>query len=1030
VEGRKFDALGVNVDAASTRASLNEGLLQRGPMQTQFTASAGLDNWSPKPSEPLQAGVHVRNGDLADVMALAGQSPDGYAGALTADANIGGTLGNPTGSAEIVASNGKVEDEPFDRIQARLNLADRLITIPAASLNAGQSQLNLTAEFQHPRDSLSTGQLHAHLQSNQLSLEQLRTLQRDRPNTGGTLAIDADVRGALSQAKVQGKEETQFLITAVNGGASAHGFKFDGQNYGDANLKASTSGSTVTYTLTSNFAGSDIRVNGSTQLVKDYPTTADASLRSLAVERVLAIARQADIPAKGVLSGTARVSGTLYNPQGTADLNLVNALLYEEPIDRVHLRGAYTAQRVDIPELQITAAQSRIDFTARYDHPAGDLNSGDLTFKLGSSRMDLTRIHNIQKVRPGLGGVLHIEAAGTAKVQTGTPQLLVRDLNADISATSISAQGKNFGDLTLKADTSGGRLNFALNSNLASAAISGRGTAQLTGDYPLEAQLSFQNLTWAGLQPLLSAPAEAQSFDVAAAGQVNVSGPVMKTEQLRGSLRIPTLQFDSIPRPRASGRRITIRNRQPISATLDRGIIRIDSAQIAGPQTDISVTGTASLVAAQPINLNVKANTDIGLLHTFDSDFYSSGKVVLAAGVGGTLPKPLVNGTLQLQNASVSYVDVPNGLSNANGTIVFNGNSATIRNLEGESGGGKVALAGFVTYAETLRLGLRATATNVRIRPQEGVSLVASASINITGTTDASRASGNITINRVNYSPQSDFGSILSRAAPPVPPAESSGSLLDHMRLDIWVRTSSATAVQAAIAENLQIAGDLRVRGTASRPGALGRISITRGELLFFGSKYNISTGNIGFFDPLRVEPILDFSLETKAKGVNVVLKVTGPVDNMKLSYTSEPPLQFQEIVGLLASGKTPTSDPTILANQPSEPPQTFQQMGESAIVSKALADPVSNRLERVFGISQLKIDPTFTSGSDLPQAKVTLQQQVATNLTFTYVTALDDPNSQIIRIEWAFAPRWSAIANRDENGMFSLNLFYKKQFR
>src|SRR5689334_4236092 len=124
-------------------------------------------------------------------------------------------------------------------------------------------------------------------------------------------------------------------------------------------------------------------------------------------------------------------------------------------------------------------------------------------------------------------------------------------------------------------------------------------------------------------------------------------------------------------------------------------------------------------------------------------------------------------------------------------------------------------------------------------------------------------------------------------------------------------------------------------------------------------------------------------------------LKVTGPVDNMKLSYTSEPPLQFQEIVSLLASGKTPTSDPTLLANQPSTPDQSFQQMGESAVVSKALADPVANRLQRVFGVSQLKIDPAFTSGSDLPQARVTLQQQVAQNITFTYVTALDDPNSQ-----------------------------------
>jgi len=157
---------------------------------------------------------------------------------------------------------------------------------------------------------------------------------------------------------------------------------------------------------------------------------------------------------------------------------------------------------------------------------------------------------------------------------------------------------------------------------------------------------------------------------------------------------------------------------------------------------------------------------------------------------------------------------------------------------------------------------------------------------------------------------------------------------------------------------------------------------------------------------------------------------VTGPVDNMKLSYTSDPPLQFEELVGLLASGKTPTSDPTLLANQPMQSPQTFQQMGESAIVGKALADPVSNRLQRVFGVSQLKIDPTFTSGSQLPQAQLTLQQQIANNLMFTYVTALDNPNATSIQMEMTLTPEWSALATRDQNGIFSVNLLYKRHIR
>ena len=98
--------------------------------------------------------------------------------------------------------------------------------------------------------------------------------------------------------------------------------------------------------------------------------------------------------------------------------------------------------------------------------------------------------------------------------------------------------------------------------------------------------------------------------------------------------------------------------------------------------------------------------------------------------------------------------------------------------------------------------------------------------------------------------------------------------------------------------------------------------------------------------------------------------------------------------------------------------------------MSKALADPVAGRMQRVFGVSQLKVDPTFTSGSDLPQARLTLQQQISNNITFTYVTALNDPNTQIVRVEWALNPRWSAIGTRDQNGIVSINFFYKKQFR
>ena len=154
IEGRRFDSLGLDLNAAKNRATVSNGVLQRGPMQAEFSVSAGLQNWSPKPNQPLTAVASVRNGDLADVMVLAGEPPAGYSGALSLDAKIDGTIGNPTGVADLQVLKGTVKDEPFDRIQAKANLSDQLVTLPSATINAGAAQVTLAAEFRHPCDSV------------------------------------------------------------------------------------------------------------------------------------------------------------------------------------------------------------------------------------------------------------------------------------------------------------------------------------------------------------------------------------------------------------------------------------------------------------------------------------------------------------------------------------------------------------------------------------------------------------------------------------------------------------------------------------------------------------------------------------------------------------------------------------------------------------------------------------------------------------------------------------------------------------
>lgn len=1036
LQDRPFDRFSADLSASSQGARVDNGSLVHGPTQAQFSAAVGLKQWKPENYEPLTANASIRNADMKDLLAIAGQKDVQASGTLNASAQIRGTIGSPQGNANLSVVNGTVQDERFDRLTSNVDFSDQLVRLTNTQLAAGTAHIDMNATFQHPKNSFDTGAIQAHVSSNQMSLDQFNVVRKEVKGLSGTAQINADIAATLQQVKGQ----SEVLLTSVNANANAHGVVYDGKKLGDLTASAQTAGQNVNFDVTSNFAGSNTHVTGQTQLKSDYPTVANAVINNLSVQQALAVAGQSDIDAKGNLSATAQVSGTLANPNATAQIDLTKAEISGQPLDRVQGRFTYNNTLVDVPNIQIAAGQARIDASARLQHPSGNFEQGQLQFKVSSNQIDLGKLQIIQKQEPGLAGTLQLNADGAGtlrKLPQGSTELpvLFTALNANVGARGLQVNNKPVGDLNLKADTRGNTVYFNLASDVGHSNIQGQGQAQLGGNYPLTAQVSFSNLTYAGLQPLLGSQTTTggPNFNAEADGNANISGSLLKPQELAGNLTVSNLLFTANPPAlgAANTKPIQLKNQGPIVVAYKNQVVTVQSAHITGPSTDINLAGTVSMNEKTPLNLQVTANTNLGILQSLDSDIVSSGNVSTQLAVRGTFAQPLVNGQLRLQNASFNMLDLPNGISNANGVIQFNGTNAVIQNLTGETGGGKLQASGFVGFANgNLRFGLRANASQVRVRTPEGISVTATAAINLTGTSGHSVLGGNVTINKIAFNPKSDFGSLLSRSSPPVETPTAQTGLLADMKLDIRIRTAADMAIQTALAENLQATADLTVRGSAASPGMLGRVTVTSGKLVFFGTTYDVNAGTVSFYNPLSINPILDVDLETKAQGVDVILSVSGPVNDMKLTYRSDPPLQFQEIVALLAAGTTPTSDPTILANQPAPPPQTLQQMGESAIVSQAIAAPLANRLQRVFGVTQLKIDPTFVSGSQLPQARLTLQQQIAKNITFTYITDLAQTNSQIIRVEWSINPQWSAVATRDEFGRFGVDFFFKKQFK
>jgi len=571
-----------------------------------------------------------------------------------------------------------------------------------------------------------------------------------------------------------------------------------------------------------------------------------------------------------------------------------------------------------------------------------------------------------------------------------------------------------------------------LESEIANSTVRADGKWSLAAGYPGSAQLTFTKLDLATIESWLSQPAPAIQVAGSLEGKVTISGPALQPEAWTAALEIPHLELSPVQRSATSGApQITLRNEGPVRLSLKNGVVQLESARLTGQATNVTLTGNISLKDKKLLDLRLNGTIDLTVLESLDRDLSASGALVSDATIRGPVMQPVIAGRMELKNANLSLATFPNGLSNANGVILFSGDRATIQSLTGESGGGKVSVTGFVSYVGgDPAFRFEVAANQMRVRYPEGVSTVADSKLTWTGALQRSLASGSITILRTGFNARTDLGSVLAKSAEPVRTPATRTGLLGGLNFDIQIETSPDVLVQSALAQQIQAEASLRLRGSPSNPVLLGRINITEGELTFFGNKYTINQGAISFFNPVKVEPILNVDLQTRARGVDVTLTISGPMNKLNVSYRSDPPLQFSEIVALLATGRAPSSDPSLAARE-SGTAQNWQSMGASALVGQAIANPVAGRLQRFFGVSSIKIDPQFLTGVDSsPQARLTIEQQVTPDITFTYITNITHPNPQVIRVEWSVNKRWSVVALREENGLFGMDFYYKIRFK
>ncbi|WP_158824336.1 translocation/assembly module TamB domain-containing protein [Granulicella sp. S156] len=717
------------------------------------------------------------------------------------------------------------------------------------------------------------------------------------------------------------------------------------------------------------------------------------------------IGQQSKVPVTGTANINAHVAGTAKNLNGSGNITLTNGAAYGENYQTVSVDATMQGQQINASHFLVRAHGMSVTGNGGYN-----LVSKRITAHVLGDNLQLSKLDVVRKANSDADGVLSLDATvdGTAQQP---------NLHAKLGVTNITVDGKPLGEFSATANSTGSTVFYDLHSNMVGAQVSANGQTSLLGDYQTQAKLLFSGFDVSKPIALFS-PGLVQTSSIID-GTVTVSGPAAKPMQLAGTAEFGTFDF------KLQG--VELKTAEPLRASLRNGIVSVEQMHITGQDTDLHAGGTLQVLGnSNPqggeIKLSANGNISMMIAHTFDPDLNTSGKVTFKVAADGRLMQPSLTGNVQFQNVNIAMDGIPNGLSNLNGTMVFNENRLTVQNLTATTGGGQLKLGGSISYQKGLFSDLTATGENVRVRLY-GLSSTANANFRLQGTQQSLLLSGTVLITRFGVGPDVDFAAFAGSGG--VESVSDPNSATNKIHLDVHVTSSPQLDFQNSYAK---LAGnvDLTIRGTLAIPSVLGRIQIIDGSATFAGTKYELERGNIYFSNPVRIDPTIDLDATARVESYDLTIGVHGTTSNLKTTYRSEPPLAEADIFNLLALGRTQEEAQLYQEQQV----QAGTDPTTSALLGGALNATVSSRVGKLFGAGSVKIDPSFVGTLGNSAARITVQEPLSKQLTLLFATNVNQTAQELIQVQYQIDENKSIVATRDESNVFSIVYKIRKRYR
>ncbi|MGD1154646.1 MAG: translocation/assembly module TamB domain-containing protein [Terriglobia bacterium] len=760
--------------------------------------------------------------------------------------------------------------------------------------------------------------------------------------------------------------------------------------------------------------GSSLELNASAQL-DHWRLTPNSAVRfSAQAQRTplegLKAAIAPDFPARGLVTGRVDLDGTASSLAGTGVLRIDNGAIGDEPFDSLSAQLRVEQSLWKLEGIQLAKGHGRLSGDLALE-PTRRFVSGQLRgvdFRLADIKHFPLAAATVFP-EGALDGRLSFEVRGQ-----GTPDSF--HVLGGWHIDSLRVAGTPLGDLNGAMVGEGQQLRIEGEDQGPAGTLHLWARTTASGDWPFEAEGEYSGLR---VDPWIRA-FFSHEFDAA----VTVGGSFQGAGHLRTPAKIDlhaqardlAVNFPSIQ----------WKNDQPIALTYSAGTLAVSRFVMRGPSTELAIEGAVRFGERVTLALNAQGQADATLLTALDPNLQATGGSALRVRLTGTPARPILNGTLDVQDVSLGYGGLPFRFNNLQGTIQLEGERAVIRSLRGISGGGTINLGGFLTLQENPRFELRADLDQVRVRYPPSFTSVLNGNLRLAGNSERGQLQGELVVRQMFLNENVNWISRIIESTNPF--AEQPGAATQPLasRINLNVRVTSAPSVRVETPD-LRVMGDIdiRVQGTVANPVQVGSIHFLSGEGVFRGNRYTLVRGDISLTNPFRTQAYVDLEAQTHVERYELKVDISGPFDRLKFAYRSDPPLPTADIFSLLALGYARQEE--VFSTASANPLRT---VGASALLSEALSSQVTGRIQHLFGVSRIKIDPNVGVPGFGSGARVTVEQQVTRDLTLTYVTNTSSSQYRIIQFELAVSDNVSVLGIRDQNGIFGLEFRFRHRFK